>query len=100
MVEEKNEELRRYQEDDCGRNESLLDCMSPEFVANSVKEQMMILKQEAETQKLTIAKLEREKADAAKLHEVEIKTFERKIERMRESVRALVLDLEVLSESW
>merc|ERR1719419_1306776 len=47
----------------------------------------MILKQEAETQKLTIAKLERENKDAEKLHEVEIKTFERKIERMRESVK-------------
>ena len=90
LVEEKNEELRRFQEEESGRNESLLDCMSSEFVNNSVKEQMMILKQEAETHLLTIARLEREKTDAAKLHEVEIKTFERKIERMRESVgRAL-----------
>ena len=47
----------------------------------------MIMKQEAETHKMTISKLEREKTDAVKLHEVEIKTFERKIERMRESVR-------------
>ena len=93
-MEEKNEELERLREDtgrsngdnDDIRRESLIDCFSSEFVANSVKEQMMILKQEAETQKMSIAKLEREKTDAEKLHEVEIKTFERKIERMRESV--------------